>query len=55
MKKYLTKVNFATSNAKSLKCGIPKQVVEHLQLEAGDSVKWIIDESGKVFVEKLDL
>ena len=55
LKKYLTKVNYANLQNNSLRCGIPKEIVQHLNIEPGDSVKWIIDETGKVIVEKLEL
>jgi len=56
VKKYTTKVNYANLQNNSLRCGIPKEIVDHLQIEPGDSVKWILDEtSGTVTVEKLDL
>ena len=56
LKKYLTKVNYANLQNNSLRCGIPKEIVEHLTLQPGDSIKWILDEeNGTVTVEKLDL
>lgn len=55
MSKYVTKVNYANPQYNSLRCGIPKEIAEKLNLNAGDSIKWIVDETGKISVEKLDL
>lgn len=58
MLKYTSKVNYANLQKNSLRCGIPKEVVEFLGIEAGESVKWIVDvQSDKttITVEKLEL
>ena len=58
MLKYTSKVNYANKKKNSLRCGIPKEVVEFLGIEAGESVKWIVDvQSDKttITVEKLEL
>ena len=56
MSKYVTKINYANPRYNSLRCGIPKEIVELLNLSAGDNLKWILDEdTGKVSVEKLEL
>ena len=58
MSKYVTKVNYANPQYNSLRCGIPKEIAEKLNLKAGDSLKWIeSDNNGNIVitVEKLDL
>ncbi len=58
MLKYTSKVNYANLQKNSLRCGIPKEVVEFLGIEAGESVKWIVDvqaDKTTITVEKLDL
>ena len=59
MNKYVTKVNYANPQYNSLRCGIPKEIVESLNIEAGDSIKWTKEENEKgkiiVKVEKLEL
>lgn len=54
MSNYATKVNYANPQYNSLRCGIPREIVEKLSLTAGDSIKWILDEeTGIITVEKL--
>ena len=58
MLKYTSKVNYANLQKNSLRCGIPKEVVEFLGIEAGESVKWIVDvqaDKTTITVEKLEL
>ncbi|MBQ9024804.1 MAG: AbrB/MazE/SpoVT family DNA-binding domain-containing protein [Methanobrevibacter sp.] len=55
MEKFISKTNYANLHSDSLRCTIPKEIVKALNLEKGDSIKWTLDETGKVTVEKLDL
>ena len=58
MLKYTSKVNYANLQKNSLRCGIPKEVVEFLDITAGESVKWIVDvkpDGTTITVEKLKL
>ncbi len=58
MLKYTSKVNYANLQKNSLRCGIPKEVVEFLGIDAGESVKWIVDvqaDKTTITVEKLEL
>lgn len=58
MEKFITKTNYANLRSDSLRCTIPKEIVSALNIEKGDSIKWILEESAdgpKVTVEKLDL
>ena len=53
--KYLSKVNYANNNNKSLKAVIPTQIVDKLNLSANDTLKWVINEDGTITIEKLIL
>lgn len=55
MIKYTTKVHNANKNSSTLRSVIPSQIVEHLQLESNDTIKWIITDDGKIELEKLEL
>lgn len=53
---YKTKVNYATSQTKSLKAGFPKEIAEILEVVAGDTVEWgvnIHDEKILITVSKM--
>ena len=43
MFRYNTKVNPANPNSKSLRTTVPKEIVEILDLEQGDTVQWQVD------------
>lgn len=47
MFKYNTKVNPANPNSKSLRTTVPKEIVEILNLEQGDTVQWQVDVESK--------
>lgn len=54
---YETRVNYATSKTKSLKTGFPREISEVLNVDAGDSIRWVINlDSDKIIitVEKVD-
>lgn len=54
---YMTKVNFANNKSKSLKVGFPREISEVLDVDAGDSIKWVINLDGNkiiITVEKVD-
>lgn len=57
--KYTSKINKGNSNNNSLRCGIPYQIVQLLDLSDKDTLKWITsasdDGSVVVTVEKLEL
>ena len=58
MSKHISKTNYASPHSDSLRCTIPKEIVSALNIEKGDSIKWILEETPdgpKVTVEKLDL
>ena len=54
-KKYTTKINYANSNKTTMKSVVPTDIINHLQLSHGDTIKWIITDDGKVEIEKLEL
>ena len=52
MFKYKSKVGFSNKQTKSLRVGIPKEVVKFLKLEKGDSVMWKVEiENGDINVK----
>lgn len=53
--KYISKISYSNPQYKVLRTGIPKEIKQHLQLDANNSLKWIINPDGTVSVEKLDL
>lgn len=59
--KFISKTNYANLQSGSLRCTIPKEIVDELRLSKGDSVKWILekdDETNEIIsvkVEKLIL
>ena len=58
MEKFITKTNYANLHSGSLRCTIPKEIVAALNIEKGDSVKWILEETPDgpiVHFEKLEL
>ena len=55
MFKFLTKVNRANNNAKTLRTSIPKEIVNSLGLSHGDDLVWnveVVNEELKIFVSK---
>lgn len=56
MFKFLTKVNRANNNAKTLRTSIPKEIVNSLELSHGDDLVWNVEvvnnEELKIFVTK---
>ena len=57
MVKFLTKVNRANNNAKTLRTSIPKEIVNSLELSHGDDLVWnveVVNEELKIFVSKQD-
>ena len=55
MFKFLTKVNKANNNAKTIRTTIPKEIVNSLELEPGDDLVWnveVVNEELKIFVSK---
>lgn len=49
MFKYNTKVNPANPNSKSLRTTVPKEIVELLEIQQGDTIQWnveVVDQSG---------
>ena len=38
-----SKINYANPNTKSLKAGIPKEIVKILEVSPGDKMKWSVD------------
>ena len=54
-KKYTTKLTYANSNKTTLRSSLPAAIVQLLQLEDGDTIKWIITDDNKVQLEKLEL
>jgi len=56
--KYTSKVNYANKNNTTLKAVVPSDIASALDLNANDTIKWIIKkENGKsiVTIEKLVL
>ena len=56
--KYTSKVNYANKNNTTLKVVVPSEIASALDLNANDTIKWIIkkdDENTIVTVEKLIL
>ena len=54
-KKYTSKLNYANSNKTTMKAVVPSDIISHLQLSHGDTLKWIINQDGSVQLEKLEL
>ena len=54
-KKYTTKINYANSNKTTMKAVVPSDITDHLNLQHGDTIKWIITDEGRVVIEKLEL
>lgn len=40
---YATKVSLARPNSKSARTTIPKEVMQFLDIEIGDSVNWVVE------------
>lgn len=58
MEKFITKTNYANTSTESIRCTIPKEIVTALNIEKGNSIKWILEETPDgpvVRFEKLDL
>lgn len=43
MFEYTSKINYANPNTKSLKVGLPKEIVKILQVKPGDKMKWSVE------------
>ena len=43
MFKYKSKINLANNVSKALRVGLPKEIVQILEVEAGDSIEWNVD------------
>ncbi len=55
MFEYSSKINYANPNTKSLKAGIPKEIVKILEVAPGDKMKWSVEVDNnkiKVYVSK---
>ena len=56
MFKFITKVNRANNNAKTLRTSIPKEIVNSLELSHGDDLVWNVEAVNsnelKIFVSK---
>ena len=55
MEKYITKTTQATPTSNSLRCTIPKEIVDALEIKNGDSIKWMLSDNNEVLIEKLEL
>ena len=54
---YTSKINYANPETKSLKVGLPKEIVKVLNVQPGDTMDWQVDvEDGeiKVICKKLE-
>lgn len=47
MFKYNSKINVANPKSNSLRAGIPKEIVKLLEVEAGDTMEWIVEAISK--------
>jgi antitoxin component of MazEF toxin-antitoxin module len=43
MFKYKSKINLANTSSKALRVGLPKEIVQILEVNAGDSIEWNVD------------
>ena len=54
---YTSKINYANAQNKSLKAGIPKEIVKVLDIQAGNKLDWNVDVNNNkiiVTVKKLE-
>lgn len=54
---YTSKINYANPKSKSLRVGLPKEIVKVLNVEAGDKMDWKVDVTDgeiSVIVKKLE-
>ena len=54
---YTSKINYANPKSKSLRVGLPKEIVKVLDVEAGDKMDWKVDVTDgeiSVIVKKLE-
>ena len=48
---YTSKINYANPKSKSLRVGLPKEIVKVLDVEAGDKMDWKVDVTdGKIYM-----
>ena len=51
MFEYTSKINYANPKTKSLKVGLPKEIVKILKVKPGDTMKWSVEvENDKIHV-----
>ena len=43
MFKYKSKINYANPQTKSMKVGLPKGIVQALNVQAGDTMEWSVE------------
>ena len=58
--KFISKPNYASPHSDSLRCTIPKEIVNELNISKGDSIVWCIQKNDDnddvvITVEKLEL
>ncbi len=54
---YTSKINYANPKSKSLRVGLPKEIVKVLDVQAGDKMDWKVDITDgeiSVIVKKLE-
>jgi len=54
---YTSKINYANPKSKSLRVGLPKEIVKVLNVQAGDKMDWKVDITDgeiSVIVKKLE-
>ena len=54
---YTSKINYANPKSKSLRVGLPKEIVKVLNVQAGDKMDWKVDVTDgeiTVIVKKLE-
>jgi bifunctional DNA-binding transcriptional regulator/antitoxin component of YhaV-PrlF toxin-antitoxin module len=54
---YTSKINYANPQTKSLKVGLPKEIVKVLEVKPGDKMDWQVDVTDgeiSVIVKKLE-